>query len=294
MIMDIQIEGLKSLLLDFLPTDMRWETPVSGVHLVRRERAYDPLPLMYKPEIIILAQGRKNVYVGEKKYTYDAQNYFVLTVPLPVVCEALIEPGEPLLGIVIQLDPQVIGALLAEINSAPPQGYQEHRSLFQAPLHQDLVEASIRLLKALKSEEDSRVLGPLCVKEIIYRVLCGEHGEVLKELSFQNRNLYQISRIIQIIHEKYDEPLDMPSLAKEAGMSLSAFHSNFRAVTSSSPLQYIKNTRLHQAKTLIQQFGEKAYEAAQKVGYESVSQFSREYKRCFGVPPAQDRPMAVN
>ena len=287
------IELMKELLLELLPGDMNLETKIEGVNLIRRENAYQPKPLLYKPEIIILAQGRKNVYLGDRRYTYDANNYFVLTVPLPVMCEAIIKPGEPLLGIVIKLDPHVIGEVLAEMGSAPPMGQQASRGLYQASMSPDLVDASIRLLRALKSEKESRILGPMCVKEIIFKIITGEHGDVLKELAFSNRSLFQISRIVSIIHEKYSQPLDMPTLAKEAGMSLSAFHSKFREVTSSSPLQYLKTTRLHRAKELMQLQGEKAYQAANLVGYESVSQFSREYKRCFGVSPAKDRQAAL-
>lgn len=283
------IETMKNLILDFLPADMNVETRVEGVNLVRRENAFDPKPLLYKPEIIILAQGRKNVTLGNQTYTYDAQNYFVLTVPLPVICESLVKPGEPLLGIVIKLDPHVIGEILAEMKCAPPVRHQVGQGLYQASLSPDIVDACIRLLKALKTESESLVLGPLCVREILFKIITGEHGDVVKELAFHNRNQYQISRIVSMIHERYAQPLDMQTLAKEAGMSISAFHTNFRTVTNCSPLQYIKTTRLHKAKELIQQNGEKAYQAASLVGYESVSQFSREYKRCFGVSPAKDR-----
>jgi AraC-like DNA-binding protein len=291
--MNSGIETMKNLLMELLPADMNLETRINGVNLVRRENAYQPKPLLYKPEIIILAQGRKNVYLGDRRYTYDANNYLVLTVHLPVMCEAIIKPGEPLLGIVIKLDPRVIGEILAEMGSAPPMGQQVSQGLYQASMSPDLIDASIRLLRALKSEKESRILGPMCVKEIIFKIITGEHGEVLRELASSNRNLFQISRIVSIIHEKYSQPLDMQTLAKEAGMSISAFHSNFREVTSSSPLQYLKTTRLHRAKELIQQHGEKAYQAASMVGYESVSQFSREYKRCFGVSPAKDRQAAL-
>lgn len=283
------LETMKALLLELLPSDSNVATKIPGVNLVRREQAYEPKPLMYQPEIILLAQGRKNVSVGEKVYTYDANNYFVLTVPLPVVCEAIIRPGEPMLGLVIRLDPKTIGEILSDLGSAPPRGAQADNSLYQAPLTEDLIDASVRLLRALKSDEATRVLGPLYVKEILYQVMSGEHGGLLKELAFHNRNLFQISRVISLIHENYQSPLDVQSLAREAGMSVSAFHTNFRTITSSSPLQYIKNTRLHKARELIQQHGERASDAALRVGYESVSQFSREYKRCFGAPPTRDR-----
>lgn len=287
--MDAGIETMKSLLMEFLPGDMNLETRIKGVHLVRREKAYQPKPLLYDPELIIVAQGRKKVSLGEHTYTYDAQNYFVLTVPLPVICEAFIKPGEPLLGIAIKLDPQVIAEILSEMRCPPPMGQQVGHGLYQASLPTDIIDACIRLLKALKSESEALVLGPMCVREILFKVITGERGDVLKELAFSNRNQYQISRVVSMIHERYAQPLDMQTLAKEAGMSISAFHSNFRTLTNCSPLQYIKTVRLHRAKELIQQNGEKAYEAASLVGYQSVSQFSREYKRCFGVSPAKDR-----
>jgi len=283
------LETMKTLLLELLPSDSNVATTIPGVNLVRREQSYEPKPLMYEPEIILLAQGQKNVYVGEKKYTYDANHYFVLTVPLPVLCEAILQPGEPMLGLVIRLDPKTIGEILSDMGSAPPRGAQATNSLYQAPLNEGLIDAAVRLLRALKTDETARVLGPLYVKEILYQVMRGEHGGLLKELAFHNRNLFQISRVIGMIHENYQAAFDVQTLAREAGMSVSAFHANFRTITSSSPLQYIKKTRLHKARELIQQHGERASEAALRVGYESASQFSREYKRCFGAPPARDR-----
>lgn len=287
------LETMKTLLLELLPSDSNVATKVPGVNLVRREQAYEPKPLMYQPEIILLAQGQKNVYVGEKVYTYDAKNYFVLTVPLPVLCEAIIRPGEPMLGLVVRLDPQTVGEILSDMGSAPPQGAQTGNGLYQAPLDDELIDAAVRLLRALKTDETARVLGPLYVKEILYQVISGEHGGLLKDLAFHNRNLFQISRVITMIHENYRAPLDIRTLAREAGMSVSAFHTSFRRITSSSPLQYIKTTRLHKARELIQRHGERASEAALHVGYESASQFSREYKRCFGAPPARDRELVV-
>ena len=268
---------------------MKKQTSVNGVNLVRREISYETKPLLYKPEIILMAQGQKNVYLGDKVYTYDAKNYFVLTVPLPVMCEAIIEPGKPLLGIVIEIDPRIIGEILSDMNTTPPRREQIHNSLYQADMSDEIIDAAVRLLKSLKSKHEADILGPLFVKEIIFKILNGEHGEILKELAYNNRNLYQISRVINIINENFADPLEMQTLAKEAGMSVSAFNNNFRAMTSTSPLQYIKNIRLHKAKDLIQLKGEKAYSAASLVGYESSSQFNREYKRLFGITPARDR-----
>ena len=287
--MNHTIDTMKDLLMELLPSDMKRQTSVNGVNLVRRETPYEAVPLIYKPEIILMAQGTKNVYLGDKIYTYDKNNYFVVTVPLPVICEAIIKPGEPLLGIVIEIDPKIIGEIITDMNTAPPNRDQISNSLFQAEMSEEIIDAAVRLLKAIKTKDDTEILGPLYVKEIIFKVLRGEHGEFLKELAYNNRNLYQISRVINIINENFSDPLEMQTLAKEAGMSVSAFNNNFRAVTSTSPLQYIKNIRLHRAKELIQIEGEKAYSAASRVGYESSSQFSREYKRLFGITPARDK-----
>ncbi len=279
---------IKSLLLDYLPSDMYFETALKGVALVRRETPYQPKPIIYKPQVIILAQGKKRVYIGNKTYTYDSHNYFVLTVPLPVMCEAIIEEGKPMLGIVIQIDPQIIGEILFEMDMDSPQKKQMNNSIYQAKLSDDLEDAVMRLLKTLKSKNETRILGPVYLKEILFKILNGEHGEILRELAYNNRNLYQISRAINKIHAGYFNPIEIQSLAHEAGMSISTFHSSFKVITSTSPLQYIKNIRLHKAKELIQQEGEKVYEAAMQVGYESSSQFNREYKRLFGVTPAKD------
>ena len=284
-----KIEMMREMLLAKLPVEQYLETEIEGVALFRRDTPYDPKPLIYKPQIIILAQGQKHVHLGDEVYTYDAEHYFVLTVPLPVICEAVIEKGRPMLGLALQIDPQLIGEILNEMDSAPPKKAQSCSSIYQTKISEDISDAVLRLLRAFDSKNEMNILGPLYRKEILFKILNGEHGEVLKDLAYNNRNLYQISRVINRIHENYAAPIEVQTLAEAAGMSASAFHMNFRSVTSTSPLQYIKNIRLHKAKELIQQEGERAYAAAIRVGYESSSQFSREYKRLFGVTPAKDR-----
>lgn len=286
--MEQLLNKMKSLLLEYLPKDMALDSDIKGVKLVRRDKEYSSKPQIYNPEIIILAQGEKHVYVGNNKYDYDKNNYFVITVPLPVVCEAVIKPGEPMLGIVIEIDPQVIGEILYEMDVEAPKKTNMKDSLYKAKITEEMLEISIKLLKALKSKNDSKILGPIYLKELIYKILVGEHSDILKELAYNNRVLYQISRAINRIHEDYSQPIEIQSLADEAGMSISMFHKNFKMITKTSPLQYIKNIRLHKAKELIQERGEKVYEAAIQVGYESSSQFNREYRRLFGITPAKD------
>ncbi len=280
---------MKALLLEQLPAEGSFETKIKGLSLFRRDTPFEPEAAIYSPKIIMVAQGKKNVYLGDKIYTYDAENFFALTVPLPVICEAVIEEGKPLLGLSLQMEPQIIGEMLYEMDSMPVSQTQMSNSIYQEKMSDSILDSVIRLLGTLNSRNAAKILGPLYLKEIFFKVLEGEHGDVLKELVHNNRTLYQISRVISRIHEDFFRTLEVRTLAEEAGMSVSSFHSNFKSVTSTSPLQYIKNIRLHKAKELIQQEGEKAYEAAMRVGYESSSQFNREYKRLFGITPAKDR-----
>ncbi len=155
-------------------------------------------------------------------------------------------------------------------------------------MNEALYDATIRLLQAIADPQDKKVLAPMIKREIIYRVLQGEKGEILQALAHRNRRFFQIAKVLQKIHESYSNDFDIEKLAKELDMSSSTFHSSFKAVTDTSPLQYIKNVRLHKARTLMIQDGLNANIAAIQVGYESPSQFNREYKRLFGVTPAKD------
>ncbi len=153
------------------------------------------------------------------------------------------------------------------------------------PLTDELVNATARLLESLGNPLDGRILGPQIVREIIYRVLCGEQGGSLRSLAVRHSRFSQIAKVLKRMHTEYDSELDVSTLASEANMSLSSFHSNFKAVTAVSPLQYLKSIRLHKARMLMIQDGIGAGNAASKVGYESASQFSREFKRYFGNTP---------
>jgi len=287
--MERKIARMKELLSERLPREALMETGINGVAIFRRDTPYGKRSQLYNSQIILLAQGKKNIYLGDKKYVYDPYHYFVQTVPLPIQCEAIIEDGKPMLGIVLRIAPQLIGEILSGLDTHPPANANECASLYDASMTEEIVDAAIRLLECLDSKNETRILGQVFLKEILFRILTGENGEALRELAMSNRGFYQVAKAINKIHEDYSRPIEIQTLAREAGMSSTAFYAMFKSVTSTSPLQYIKNIRLHKAKELIQQEGEKAYEAALRVGYESASQFSREYKRCFGAPPAKDR-----
>jgi AraC-like DNA-binding protein len=285
--MHARLKKIIALLTDMMPRETVLATSVKGLDLFRIERSFPRTPYSYNSEIIILAQGEKWAYFGNDVYTYDPSHYLVLPVPLPIDCEGRAEPGKPILGLTIAIDPIEVGELLLDGEDAPRESRSLPRGVYGAPMNEGLYDATMRLLQALDDPQDRRVLAPMIKREIIYRVLQGEKGEILQSLAHSNRRFFQIAKVLQKIHESYSQDFDVERMARESDMSSSTFHSSFRAVTDTSPLQYIKNVRLHKARTLMIQHGLNANMAALQVGYESPSQFSREYKRLFGVTPSK-------
>lgn len=279
---------LVDLLGQLVLTESVTPSMLKEVRFFRVSKPSPRTPMDYEPSILILAQGQKRVFLGDEVYTYDPFNYLVLSVPLPLECETTASPDEPLLGIWIGVDALSVGELLLEMDDMHPQPEFLPRGIYSASLTEELTDATIRLLEALSSPREGRILGPMIVREILYRVLSGEQGEALQALAYRNGRFFQIARILKKIHESFDRDLDVKTLASDAGMSISTFHSNFKAVTNDSPLQYLKSVRLHKARMLMAQKGLNANTAAIRVGYESPSQFSREYKRFFGTTPAKD------
>ncbi len=262
---------------------------LDGVQFLRSSRPVPRGPVVYEPGIVIIGQGRKRGYLGGQVYTYDAYNYLVLSVPLPFECETVeAGPEKPLLGLVVKVSPTSIGELLVEMDDHGSAEDQVPQGIYSTPLTDDLSSAAIRLLECLRSPLDSRILGPQIVREITYRVLCGEQGGALRAVANRQSHFSQIARVLRRIHLEYSSSIDVESLAGEAHMSVSTFHHNFKAVTSTSPIQYVKSIRLHRARALMTQEGLSAGTAASQVGYESASQFSREFKRFFGNSPADE------
>lgn len=276
---------LGALIEQLLPQEGIKQTGIPGLTLFRRDQAFARRQQMYDAQIIILAQGRKEIYLADETYRYDAHNYVVVTVPLPVECEAFVEDNEPILGLALSINAQIIGELIHQMD-IKPSALVSPKAVFGAPLSQTMDDVSVRLLSTLHSENDKRVLGPLYFKEVLYRVLTSKQGELLQALASHNRGFAQVARAIHFIHQHFDQSMSVQSLAEKVGMSATSFYNHFKAFTDNTPLQYIKSIRLHKARALIQE-GEKANSAALQVGYESASQFSREYKRAFGSTPAK-------
>lgn len=277
-----------SLFNQIIPKETVITTAVTGLSLFRIDDSFSRTPYSYNSEIIILAQGEKVVYLGEDKYTYDSSHYLVLPVPLPAECEGRVSMGKPILGLSIDIDPIEVGEILLEMEDNIKGVKALPKGIYTSQMNDNIYDATIRLLKTIAEPEDRRVLAPMIKKEIIYRVLQGENGEILQSLVHRNRRFFQIARVIQKINDSYSDRFDIDKLAEDLEMSNSTFHSSFKEVTNTSPLQYVKNVRLHKARIFMIQDGLSANSAAFRVGYESPSQFSREYKRLFGSTPAGD------
>jgi AraC-like DNA-binding protein len=257
-----------------------------GVTFMRSTRPIPRSPIAYEPGIVLIAQGRKVSYLGARRIVFDANHYLVLSVPLPFECETEGSPESPMLGVKIGVTPAVVTELLMQMEHVRPVNGSEPQIMQATAFDESLSGATVRLLESLRSGDDARVLGPQIVREIIYRVLCGKLGRNLRVLAAPDSHFGQISRVLNRIHTDYARDYEVATLARDVGMSVAAFHARFKAITSSSPLQYLKNVRLHKARMLMVNEGINASGAARQVGYESASQFSREFKRLFGNGPA--------
>ncbi|ANN65493.1 AraC family transcriptional regulator [Bordetella bronchialis] len=277
------------LLEKLAPEEGYTQSALDGVRLVRSDRPLGRTLVLYEPSIVIVCQGRKRGFLGDEVYLYDAQNYLVLSVPLPFYTETEASRDTPLLAVAIRLDLTQLAELVLLIDRAGGQDAADAPlGIMSTPLQGVLAEATLRLLRALTSPLDAHALGPAIVREIHYRVLMGERGGALRAALAHQGRFGRIAKALGRIHADFARPLDVGDLAREAEMSVPAFHANFRRVTRTSPIQYIKSTRLHHARLMMIRDGLTAAAASARVGYESPSQFSREFKRFFGRPPADE------
>ncbi|WP_287791174.1 MULTISPECIES: AraC family transcriptional regulator [Atlantibacter] len=259
------------------------------IRLLYGTQPHPRTPVMYQPGIIFLFSGNKTGYLNNRVFRYDANEYLLLTVPLPFECETYATPETPLAGIRINVDVQQLQTLLMDIGEDEAfRPAQCASGINSAVLSDEILCAIERLIDVLEKPLDARILGKSIIREILYHVLMGPRGGALLALVSRQTHFSLISRVLKRIENQYMENLTVDQLALDANMSVSAFHHNFKSVTSTSPLQYIKTFRLHKARMLIVHDGMKASAAAMRVGYESASQFSREFKRYFGVTPGED------
>lgn len=270
------------------PTDGIRVTALPELILARNPRPTEPLALVVDPSLCIVAQGAKEVYLAGEAYRYDPARMLLVSIDLPVsarVVEA--SPSRPCLAVRVSLNPSVIGELLADcpndVRTGPPS-----RGLDVSPVEPQLLDAVARLVSLLDAPRTLATLAPLVLREITYRVLIGPQGARMRQIATAGAPDRQVARAIRWLRDRFAEPLRGESLGRQARMSLSGFHQHFKAITGLSPLQYQKRLRLQEARRLMRDEGLDAASAAFRVGYESPSQFSREYRRMFGDSPRRD------
>jgi AraC-like DNA-binding protein len=263
-------------------------TAVSGLSLIRAGRPHELMPSVYEPSLCLIAQGSKRVTLGAEVFIYDRARYLVASVDMQVRAEVLeATPERPYLCLVQRLAPKDIAALLLEAE-LPPPATASGRGMYLARTDAAMAHAVLRLLRLLDTPEDIAGLAPLAQREILYRLLRSEEGWRLRQVASAHTHARRIAKAIDWLKLRFAEPLRVEELAQEASMSVSSFHEHFKAVTAMSPLQYQKRVRLQEARRLLLAESLDAATAAHRVGYESPSQFSREYSRLFGAPPARD------
>ena len=282
-----QIADLTELIARHAPQSGISATAVPRLSLIRADFPSVPVPAVYEASLCLIAQGSKRVSLGEHSVVYDASHYLLVSVDLPLVGHVLeASPDAPYLCCKIDLDPGMLADLLIADGSTPPRS--ELPALAVYPGDPDLIDAACRLVRLLDRPETVAALAPLIEREIAYRLLNGPHGAMLRHMATADSHLNQVSRAIARIRSGFHEQLRIDDVAAAAGMSASSLHAHFKAVTRMTPLEYQKQLRLQEARRLMLAAGSSAGAAGFAVGYDSPSQFSREYRRLFGAPPRQD------
>ncbi|TYO70156.1 AraC family transcriptional regulator [Pseudomonas sp. CK-NBRI-02] len=262
---------------------------IEDLYLVRYRESVRSMPALAQPALCVLAQGSKTLFLGDERYAYDPLHYMVVSVTLPI-SGALLEasPENPSLGLRMDIDPAQISQLIAESSPMMVPNLPSGRGLYVERTDPQLLDALLRLLRLLDSPRDIPVLAPLIRREILYRLLRGPQGHRLYEIALANSQTHRVCQAITWLNRHYQQPLRIEDLAREVNLSTSTLHHRFKAVTSMSPLQYQKQLRLQEARRLMLNDGLEAAVAGYRVGYESPSQFSREYSRLYGAPPIRD------
>nr|WP_175586972.1 AraC family transcriptional regulator [Nostoc sp. UIC 10630] len=265
------------------------KTAIEQLEFQRESSASTSLQGVCEPIFAILVQGKKEALLGEETYRYGAAQYLVVSVDLPLsafIVEAT--PEQPYLGFKLNLDPRQLCDIITAQTSVIEEKKNSVRGLFVSNVDAPLLDCAMRLTRLLDTPQDIPILAPMIIREIYYRLLMGEQGEAVRQIATSGSNMQRIAEVIKLIKADFTKPMRVEELAGQASMSPSSFHHHFKKVTSMSPLQYQKQLRLLEARRLMLAENSDAANAAYQVGYESPSQFSREYSRMFGAPPIRD------
>lgn len=263
--------------------------PLKGLFLNRSSLAREPIYSVMGPCFCVIAQGSKEICLGEAHFQYDPYHYVIASLEVPVVIQVLeATPERPYLGMRLNIDPVLVGSVLVEIGQISKKGQQDTRAINVSPLDASLLDAVVRLLRLIESPHDARLLQPLITREIIYRLLAGEQSNRLRRMTLMGGQVHRVAQAVEKLCREFNRPQRIEDIASELGMSVSGFHHYFKAVTAMSPLQFQKQLRLQEARRLMLGEDIDAASAGFRVGYEDASHFNRDYKRFFGVPPMRD------
>jgi AraC-like DNA-binding protein len=283
------LHELRTLLARHARPDL--QTAIEDVLIFRADEPYPPAPATYGRVLAVVAQGRKRFALGDRVYDYHAGQYLIASVDLPVTSHFTEASAQrPGLGVGLNLDPAAVADVLLqaapgdlpEVRAAAPPGL----AVSTAPAA--LLDPVVRLVRLLDEPQHITVLAPLVKREIIWRLITGEQGAMIRQFGRPDSSLNHIARAVRWIRDHYTQRFRVEEMARQAGMSVSAFHRNFLAVTTMSPIQFQKQIRLQHARLQLAADPTAIAGISRRVGYDSPSQFSREYRRQFGVPPSMD------
>lgn len=260
-----------------------------GIYLSRRATPTALGHRIWPSSFCVIAQGSKEVLLGEKRYHYDPAHYLIATATLPVASRIIeASPDQPYLGFLLKLDPALVSAVITEADPPALHSQCSVKAINVSPLDAALLDAVVRLVRLIDAPKEAGFLAPLIKREIIYRLLVGEQSSRLRYVTGVGGNPQRIAEAIARLHQEFDQPLRMEEMASKLGMSVSSFHHHFKEVTSMSPLQFQKHLRLQEARRLMLAERLDANSAGSRVGYDDTSHFNREYKSLFGSPPRRD------
>lgn len=285
----LQLLTLKKLLEQNSKQEGINPTVIPGVEIFKASSTSTPLPTVYQPSLCVLAQGEKQVFVGAEVFQYRAGQFLTVTVDLPLHSQITkASATEPYLLLKVNIDSALIAELYSHTPVAKPLGATVGKALFVGEMNAATADAAMRLADLMSTPEHIPVLADSTKRELFYRLLCSNFGPLIAQMAVKDSSLHRVSKAIQWIKQEFRNPLSVDDLAQLAGMSVSSFHAHFKNITGLSPLQYQKSIRLLAARNLMAAESLDAATTAYQVGYESPSQFSREYARMFGNPPARD------
>lgn len=287
------LSELSGRLNQLLQMDGLHITEIPSLHMMRATATSEPIHSMYAPSLCFIVQGAKSAALGQEIYHYNPTTYLVTSVHLPIKSEITqASPDVPFIGLHLEFTPDQILDILQHTDLAWPEESEPGSGIFVGKTNSQLLDALLRLVKLFDQPAEIPILAPLITREILFRVLQGEQGHLVKQFAVIGSQAHAIAKAIQLIHRDYSKPLRVEELAKEVNMAASSFHKHFKQVTALSPLQYQKRIRLQEARHLMISEKMGAADAAFQVGYESPSQFSREYARLYGLPPKSDLKQA--